>query len=94
MLSNPFPPSNSTTDAGTPDDNTDLNASTSAHGLLLKATAPAAGSTSVVGIENGETIHANKTILIGIDSIEALSDSAYAALSGSEIATRLYITTG
>lgn len=45
-----------------PDDNTDLNASTSAHGLLLKATAPAAGLQNVVGIGNGETAYTNKAL--------------------------------
>ena len=45
-----------------PDDNTDLNASTSAHGLLLKATAPASGLQNVVGIANGETAYTNKAL--------------------------------
>lgn len=43
-------------------DNTTLDASTSAHGLLLKATAPASGLLNVVGIGNGETAYTNKAI--------------------------------
>lgn len=49
-------------DFGTPDDNTDLNANTTNHGLLLKATAPASGNLNVVGIANSETSYANKTL--------------------------------
>lgn len=45
-----------------PDDNTDLNATTSAHGLLLKATAPASGLYNYVGITNGETAYSNKAL--------------------------------
>jgi len=44
------------------DDNTDLNASTSKHGLLVKATAPAANVLNVVGIANGETAYTNKVL--------------------------------
>jgi len=50
-------------DLATPDDNTDLNANTTNHGLLLKATAPAAGIVNVVGIANGETAYTNKALL-------------------------------
>jgi len=46
--------------AGT--DVTTLNATTSVHGLLLKATAPAANTLNVVGIANGETAYTNKTL--------------------------------
>lgn len=42
-------------DFAAPDDNTDLNASTSAHGLALKATAPSAGNRNVHCIDNSET---------------------------------------
>jgi hypothetical protein len=49
-------------DLSLPDDNTDLDASTSRHGLLLKATAPAANELSVVGITNGETAYTNKDL--------------------------------
>lgn len=38
------------------------NASTSAHGWLVKATAPAANILNVVGIANGETVYTNKSI--------------------------------
>lgn len=49
-------------DLAAPDDNTDLNATTSAHGLLVKATAPASGLLSAVGIGNGETAYTNKPL--------------------------------
>lgn len=49
-------------DFGSPDDNADLNASTSAHGLLLKATAPASGVRNVVAIDNGETAYKNTAL--------------------------------
>jgi hypothetical protein len=50
-------------DAAAPDDNADLDASTTKHGLLLKATAPAAGIVNVVGIANVETVYTNKALL-------------------------------
>ena len=49
-------------DLAAPDDNTDLNAGTTAHGLLLKATAPAAGLRNVVAIDNGETMYKNTAL--------------------------------
>ena len=49
-------------DVAAPDNNTDLDASTTVHGLLLKATAPAANVLNVVGIANGETAYANKAL--------------------------------
>jgi hypothetical protein len=49
-------------DLTAPDDNTDLNASTSKHGLVVKATAPAANLMNVVGIVNGETVYTDKAI--------------------------------
>lgn len=49
-------------DLAAPDDNTDLNASTTAHGLLVKATAPASGLRNVVGIDNAETAYTNKAL--------------------------------
>ena len=49
-------------DFATPDDNTDLDASTSVHGLVVKATAPAANILNVVGLVNGETAYTNKPI--------------------------------
>ena len=49
-------------DFATPDDNTDLNANTTNHGLLVKATAPASGLVNVVGIANAETAYTNKAL--------------------------------
>jgi len=49
-------------DAAAPDDNTDLDVSTTKHGLAPKAVAPAAGLLNVYGIANGETAITNKTI--------------------------------
>ena len=50
-------------DLATADDNTDLDANTTNHGLVLKATAPAATLINVVGIGNGETAYTNKPML-------------------------------
>lgn len=44
------------------EDNTDLDASTTAHGLLLKATAPAATLRNIVAIDNTETAYTNKAL--------------------------------
>ena len=44
------------------DDNTDLDASTTRHGLVPKAVAPAANILNVMGIANGETALSNKAI--------------------------------
>lgn len=49
-------------DMAAADDNTDLNATTTSHGLLLRATAPAAGLYNYVGITNGETAYTNKAL--------------------------------
>jgi len=50
-------------DAAAPDDNTDLNASNTAHGLLVKATVPgAADLLNVVGIATGATAYTNKVL--------------------------------
>jgi hypothetical protein len=66
-------------DFATPDDNTDLNANTTNHGLLLKATAPAAGLTNVVAIENGETAYKNKALFDAtVPSTQAFGDAAAA----------------
>ena len=49
-----------------PDDNTDLDASTTKHGLAVKATAPAAANLlNVVGIATGETVYTNKVLFDG-----------------------------
>ena len=44
------------------DDNTNLDATTSHHGLIVKPVAPAAGLTTIPAIENGETVWKNKAI--------------------------------
>ena len=49
-------------DFATPDANTDLNANTTNHGLLLQAIAPAAGLMNFVGITNAETVYLNKPL--------------------------------
>jgi len=49
-------------DTNTPDDITDLDSNTTNHGLLLKAVAPAAGLSTVVAIENGETVWKTKAL--------------------------------
>jgi hypothetical protein len=49
-------------DFATPDDNTDLNANTTNHGLVVKAVAPAANVLNVVGIANAETAYTNKAL--------------------------------
>lgn len=60
-------------------DNTTNDASTTAHGLLLKATAPAAGLYNYVGITNGETAYTNKALFDATDpSTQAFGDSASA----------------
>ena len=64
-------------DFGAPDDNTDLNATTSAHGLVVKATAPAAGLRNVVGVDNAETAYTNKALFDATSpSTQAFSDTA------------------
>lgn len=66
-------------DFATPDDNTDLNANTTNHGLLLKATAPAAGLYNYVGITNGETAYTNKALFDAtVPSTQAFGDAAAA----------------
>jgi hypothetical protein len=58
-------------------DITTLNATTTAHGLLVKATAPAAGLVNVVGIANGETVYANKALFDAtVPSTQASGDAA------------------
>lgn len=62
-------------DWAAPDDNTDLNASTTAHGLAPKVTAPAAGLLSVLGVGNGETVRTEKP-LFDTTSAAALGTAA------------------
>ena len=68
-------------DFATPDDNTDLNANTTNHGLLVKATAPAANELNVVGIANGETAYTNKDLF----NTTAPADLAGTASSGTGV---------
>ena len=58
-----------------PDDSTTLNASTSLHGLILKATAPASGIRNVVAIDNAETVYKN-TALVDNTNPEALGTAS------------------
>jgi hypothetical protein len=62
-------------DFGSPDDNTDLNASTTAHGLLIKATAPSSGIRNIVAIDNAETVYKN-TALFDTTNPAALGTAA------------------
>jgi hypothetical protein len=64
-------------DFSTPDNNTDLNANTTNHGLLLQATAPASGYVNLVGITYGETNYYNKALFDStVPSTQAFSDTA------------------
>jgi hypothetical protein len=64
-------------DLSTPDNNTDLNANTTNHGLLLTAVAPAAGLTNIIAIENAETVYKLKALFDATDpSTQAFSDVA------------------
>jgi hypothetical protein len=62
-------------DLAAPDNNTDLDASTSAHGLVVKATAPASGIRNIVAIDNGETAYKN-TALFDTTNPAALGTAA------------------
>ena len=74
-------------DFTTPDDNTDLNANTTNHGLLLKATQPASTFINVVAIGNGETVYSNKALFDSTaPSTQAFGDSA--ATGSAVIAAR------
>ena len=60
-------------------DVTTNNASTTAHGFLLKATAPASGLYNYVGIGNGETDYTNKALFDAtVPSTQAFGDAASA----------------
>jgi len=74
-------------DLAAPDDNTDLNANTTNHGLLLKATAPAAGLINVVGIANGETSYANKALFDANDPTACILGNS-AAVGTATVAAR------
>lgn len=74
-------------DFATPDNNTDLDANTTNHGLLLKATAPASGLYNYVGITNGETAYTNKALFDATaPSTQAFGDSA--ATGSATVAAR------
>lgn len=64
-------------------DNTTANATTSAHGLVVKATAPSSGYRNVVGLDNGETAYTNKglftTTTPRMNGSAATGSSLYAA---------------
>lgn len=71
-------------DVAAPDDNEDLNASTSTHGLAPKASAPASGFLNVLGIANGETAYTNKGLYNdsatpAADGVAATGTSVYAS---------------
>ena len=76
-------------DMAAPDDNTDLDASTSAHGLLVKATAPSSGYRNVVGIDNGETAY--KMIALFDDTTPANLASSAATGSALTVARRDHV---
>ena len=63
-------------------DITTNNASTSSHGFVVKATAPAANILNVVGIANGETVYTNKSIFDATSpTTQAFGDAAVAGTS-------------
>lgn len=70
------------------------NTSTTAHGFAPKAVAPAAGALNTLGIANGETAIANKTIFDGLLKVVILTRAAYNALGPGRPATTLYICNG
>ena len=70
-----------------PDDNTTLDASTSKHGLALKATAPAAGLYNYIGITNAETAYTNKA-LFDATVPGTIAESAAAAAGTAAVAAR------
>lgn len=58
-------------------DITTLDATTSVHGLVVKATAPAAGLYNYVGITNAETAYTNKALFDAtVPSTQAIADAA------------------
>jgi hypothetical protein len=67
----------------TPDDNTNLNANTSRHWLLLKATAPAANELNVVWIANGETVYTNKDLFNTTNPANLWSVAAWTSIQAS-----------
>jgi hypothetical protein len=74
-------------------DITTLNTSTTAHGLAPKAVAPSSGQLNALGIANGETAIANKTIFDGLLQVRVITEAAYQALGAGRPSTTLYIRT-
>jgi len=74
-------------DLAAPDANTDLDASTTAHGLVVAATAPAAGLYNYVGITNAETAYTNKA-LFDATVPGTIAESAAAAAGTAAVAAR------
>ncbi len=59
------------------DDNTDLDTSTTKHGLAPKAVAPTSGLINVLGIANSETAITNKSLFDAtVPSTQAIADAA------------------
>ena len=92
VLGGLWSPSTKLDDLSTPDDNTDLDASTTVHGLAPKAVAPSSGLLSVLGIANAETVRTDKplfdatlpeavgTAAVGTAMAAARRDHVHAAL--------------
>ena len=74
-------------DFATPDANTDLNANTTNHGLLVQATAPATGMYNYVGITYGETAYTNKA-LFDATVPGTIAENATAAAGSASVAAR------
>jgi hypothetical protein len=73
-------------DLAAPDDNTDLNATTTKHGLLVKATAPAAGLLNVLGIINGATAYSMNDFATWVRSalLTGLSTATNAVIAATD----------
>lgn len=78
-------------DLATPDNNTDLDSNTTNHGLLLKATAPAAGLSTIPAIENGETVWKLKALF---DNTNPEANGAAAPGTSLIAARRDHVHTG
>jgi hypothetical protein len=107
-IHNPPAPATSTKldDLTAPDDNTDLNASTTKHGLSPKATAPGSGLLNVLSIGNGETVHTDKALFDttnpaalgsigpGTALVAARRDHIHPALTTLTLTTPLNVASG
>ena len=68
-------------------DNTTNDSSTTKHGFVPKATAPASGLYNYIGITNGETVYSNKALFDATNpSTQAFGDSA--AVGSATVAAR------